>query len=131
MTGLELDEKFKRGLIRTLFEAPRHLFPMVLKDIGTSTTRFVAKPAIRFWPDDNAACAGGLTPETDPSDKRFVLLARKSPWKLDAQLFEELHRVDGGELLQSAAYDRPHHAESLNAGLARLGVDWLRLLPCL
>ena len=42
MTGLELDEKFKRGLIRMLFKAPCHLFPMILKDIGTPTTRFVA-----------------------------------------------------------------------------------------
>jgi hypothetical protein len=42
MTGLELDEKFERGLIRTLFKALRHLLPVVLKDIGTSTLRFVA-----------------------------------------------------------------------------------------
>ena len=101
---------------------------MVPKDIGASTTRFVAEPTIRFWPDDNAACASRLAPETDPSDERFVLLRGKPTWKLDAQLFEELHGVDGGEFLQSTAYDRPRHAERLDTGVARLCVNRLRLL---
>jgi hypothetical protein len=42
VAGLELDEKFECGLIRLLFKASSHLFPVVLKDIGTSTTRFLA-----------------------------------------------------------------------------------------
>jgi hypothetical protein len=57
ITGLELNEEFKRRLIRMFFKASCHLLPMVLEDIGTSTTRFVAEPPIRFWPDDNAARA--------------------------------------------------------------------------
>jgi hypothetical protein len=60
ITGLELNEEFKRSLIRMFFKAPRHLLPMVPKDIRTSTLRFVAEPTIRFWPDDNAACASRL-----------------------------------------------------------------------
>ena len=99
MTGLELDEKFKCGLIWMLFKALCHLLPMVLEDIGTSTARFVAAPTIGFWPNDDAACASVLAPAIDASEERFVLLAGKSPWKLDAQLFEELHGVDVGELL--------------------------------
>jgi hypothetical protein len=43
------------------FKASCHLVPVVLEDIGTSTTRFVAEPTIRFWPDDNAASAGRLS----------------------------------------------------------------------
>ncbi|OWK21440.1 hypothetical protein AJ88_23600 [Mesorhizobium amorphae CCBAU 01583] len=128
VTGLEFDEKFKGGLIRTLFKAPCHLFPVVLKEIGTSTTRFVVEPTIRLRPNDNTARASRLAPQIDPSDECFVLLAGKSTWKLDAQLLEELRGVDVGEFLQSAANDRPHHAERLDAGLARLGVDRLRLL---
>ena len=72
---MELDEKFKGGLIWTFFKAHGHLCPMVLEDIGASTTRFVVEPTIRFGPDDNAARASRLAPETDPSDERFILLA--------------------------------------------------------
>jgi hypothetical protein len=128
VAGLELDEEFECGLIRLLFKASSHLFPMVPEDIGTSTTRFVAEPTIGLGPNDDAACSSRLAPETDPLDERFVLFAGKPTWKLNAQLFEELHGVDGGEFLQSAAYDRPRHAERLDTGVARLGVNRLRLL---
>src|SRR5687768_7756717 len=101
---------------------------MVLKDIGASTARLFIEPTIRFGPNHKAARASRLAPETDPSDERFILLAGKSTWKLDAQLFEELHGVDIGEFFQSAARDRPHHAERLDAGLARFRVDRLRLV---
>ena len=52
---MELDEKFKSGLIGTFFKAHCHLFPMVLEDIGTSSTRFVIEPTIRFGANDDAA----------------------------------------------------------------------------
>ncbi len=128
VAGLELDEKFKGGLIRTFFKARCHLGPMVLEDIGASTPRFVSKPTIRFGSNNNAARASRLTPETDPSDERFILLAGKATWKLDAQLFEELQGIDIGEFFQSTARDRPHHAERLDAGLTRFCVDRLRLV---
>ncbi|MER8899988.1 hypothetical protein [Mesorhizobium sp. M0676] len=105
ITDLELDEKFKCGLIRTLFKAPCHLFPMVLKDVGTSAAR-----------------ASRSAPQIDAADECFVLLAGKPTWKLDVQLLEELRGVDVGEFLQSAANDRPRHTERLDAGLARLRV---------
>ena len=73
VTSLELDEKLDGGLIRPLFKASSHLFPMVPKDIGASTTRFVAEPTIRLGPNDDAACASRLAPETDPPDERLVL----------------------------------------------------------
>ena len=129
--GLELDEKFECSLIWTFLEAHSHLFPMVPEDVRASTTWLVTEPAIRFRPNDDTARAGGLTPEADPADERLVLLAGESAWELDAQLLEELHRVDVGEFFQSAARDRPHHAQRLDAGLARLRVDWLRLVRCL
>ncbi len=47
VANLELDEKLECGLIRLLFKTSSHLFPGVPKDIGTSTTRFVAEPTIR------------------------------------------------------------------------------------
>jgi hypothetical protein len=52
---LELDEKFKGGLIWTFFKAHGHLCPMVLEDIGASTPRFVIEPTIRFGANNNAA----------------------------------------------------------------------------
>ena len=64
---------------------------MVPEDIGTSTTRFVAEPTIRLGPNDHAARASLLAPDTDPSDERLVLFAGKPTWKPNAQLFEELH----------------------------------------
>jgi hypothetical protein len=48
VTSLELDEKLGGGLIRLIFKASSHLFPMVPKNIGTSATRFVAEPTIRL-----------------------------------------------------------------------------------
>lgn len=55
VAGLELDEKFKGGLIWLVFKAHGHLCPMVLEDIGASASRLVIEPTIRFGPDDNAA----------------------------------------------------------------------------
>ena len=81
---MEFDEKFKCSLIRPLFEAMSHLFPMLLEDIRTSTTRFIAEPAIRLGPNDDTARASCLAPATDPSDERLVLFAGKSAWELDA-----------------------------------------------
>ena len=99
VAGLELDKKFKCSLIRLLFKASSHLFPVVLKDIGTSTTRLLAEATIRLGPNCDAARTDCLAPDTDPSGKRFILLAHKSTWKLDAELIEELHSVDVREFL--------------------------------
>ncbi|WP_201841419.1 hypothetical protein [Microvirga zambiensis] len=106
---MELDEKFKGGLIRTFFKAHGHLCPMVLEEIGASTTRFVIEPTIRLGPITTPR-ASRLAPETDPSGERLILLAGQATWKLDAQLFEELHGTYTGEFFQSSACDRPYHA---------------------
>jgi hypothetical protein len=101
---------------------------MIPEDIGTPASWLVTKPTIRFGPSDDAACTRLLAPETDASDKRFVLFGGKSTWELDAQLFEELRGVDTGKFFQPAADDWPHHAECLDTGLARLGVNRPRFL---
>ena len=90
VAGLELNQQFECGLIRLLFKASSHLFPMVPENIGTSTTGFVAEPTIRLGPNDHAARASLLAPDTDPTNERFVLFAGKPTWQLNAQLFEEL-----------------------------------------
>ena len=105
--NLELDEKFEGSLIRTFLEAHSHLFPMLPEDVRASTTWLVTEPAIRFGPNNNTSRAGRLTPEADPADERLVLLTGEAAWELDAQLLEELHRVDVGEFFQSAARERP------------------------
>src|ERR1700722_3571169 len=128
VAGLELDEKFQGGLIRPLFKAPSHLLPVLLEDVGTSTTRPVAEPTIRPGPDHDATRASGLAPTTNPPDESLVLPAGEPAWKLETQLFEELRGADVGKFLQPAACDRPHHAQRLDTGLSRLGVDQRRLL---
>jgi len=99
IASLKCDEKFKCGLIRPLFEAMSHLFPMLLEDIRTSTTRFLAEPTIRLWSNFGPSRASVLALETNPANKRLILLTGKSSWKLDAQLLEKLRGVDVGEFL--------------------------------
>ena len=67
VTRLELDQQFKCGLIRALLKTLHHLLPMVLKDVRTSAPRLVAQPSIRFWANDDAACASVLAPPIDAS----------------------------------------------------------------
>jgi hypothetical protein len=81
---LELDEKFKSGLIRLLFKVMSHIFPMFLEDIGASTTRLLAEPAIRLWSNLHPSRTSVLAPQTNPANKRLILFTGKSTWKLDA-----------------------------------------------
>jgi hypothetical protein len=55
--SLELDEKFQRCLIRALLKALHHFVPVLLEDVWTSATWFVAEPPVRFGANDYAARA--------------------------------------------------------------------------
>jgi hypothetical protein len=94
VSGLELDKKFKRCLIRTGLETLNHLFPDILEPVGAATAWFIAEPSYRFRTDDDAACPGILAPTIDTPEKSSVLLATKASRELHAQLFEELTGVD-------------------------------------
>lgn len=128
VTRLKLDQQFKCGLIRVLLKTVHHLFPMVLEDVGTSSPRLVAKPPISFRADNDAARASVLAPLIDAFQKCLVLLTRKPTWELVAQLIEELHGINVGKSLKPSAYDRPHHAQRLYTGIARLRVERLQPL---
>ena len=125
---LELDEKLERGLIRPLFQTVHHLLPVLFEDVGPAAARFVAETPIRFWSNDHAPRASILAPAIDAPQQRFVLPPRKSARELDAQLFEQLRSADVREIFESAAHDRPHHAQRLDLGMAGLGVDRRRSL---
>src|SRR3954447_21812674 len=101
---------------------------MLFEDVRAAASRFVSEPAIRFGTDDDAACERISTPQLDAPHERLVLPRSESARKLDAQLFEELRCVDVGKAFKPPANDWPRHAERLHTGLAKLGVDGLRLL---
>ena len=42
VTSLELDEQFKCGLIWSLLKTARHCVPMILEDVRTPASRFIA-----------------------------------------------------------------------------------------
>ena len=81
---MELDEEFKCGLIRLLFKAVSHLFPMFLEDIGTSSTRLLTEPTVRLWSNFDPSRASVLAPQTNPVNKRLILFTGKPTWKLHA-----------------------------------------------
>ena len=104
---------------------------MIPKEIAPPTARFVAEQPICFWADDYTASAGVPTPEIDATEERLVLAASKPTWEPETQLFKELHGIDIGNSFESAADDRPHHAQRLDSGLARLRVHQLWFLLAL
>ena len=127
VAGLELNEQFECGLIRSLVQTARHLLPMIFEDLRAPAPRFITEPSIRFGADDNAARKSISTPQIDAPQECLVLPGGKSPRELNAQLVEKLRGIDVGEAFKSPANDRPYHAKRLDAGLARLGVDGLQL----
>jgi hypothetical protein len=127
VAGLELNEQFECGLIRSLVETARHFFPMVFEDLGAPAPRFITVLSIRFRADNDAARASISTPQIDAPQECLVLPGGKSPRELNTQLIEKLRRIDAGEAFKSPANDRPYHAKRLDAGLAALGVDGLQM----
>src|SRR5678815_3921993 len=126
VTGLELDEQFECGLIRSLVETARHFLPMLFEDLRTAPSRFVAVQSIRSRPNDDATRECISTPQVNAPQERLVLSWGESARKLDAQFVEELRRVDVGEAFKSPANDGPCHAKCLDPGLARLRVNGLQ-----
>jgi hypothetical protein len=127
ISGLELDEKLKRSLIGLLFKAFRHLGPMPVEDLGASTARLVAVATIGFGPNYHASLVSPFAPLANSSNKSLVLFLCEPPWKLDTQLIKELRGADVRKFFKPAARDRPSHAERMDLGAPRFGVN--RLWP--
>lgn len=123
MSGLELGEEFERSLIWHLFKAFNHFRPMPAEDLGTSSTGFVIVPTIGLGPNDYASFASPFAPITYSSRKSLVLFSSEPPWKLDAQLLEQLRGTDVWKFFKTTAGDGPSHADCLDFGAPRLGVD--------
>jgi len=99
----------------------RHLLPVVSEDVRTPATRFVSDSPVSLRADDYASRASVFAPPIDPSEQRFILPEGKSARELEAEFFEELHRVDVWEF-GSASRRRNTIGQTVRSA-------WIRALP--